>query len=179
MQRIKSVNPESAAGKTKELLDTVKKNMGMVPNLLKALANSPAVLEAYLGISGALAGGVLAPKIRESIALVVAEINRCDYCLAAHTMIGKKAGLTDAEVLESRRGVLQDPKANAAVQLTKAVLDKQGFVADADIQAAKKAGLSEAEIVEVVANVILNIFTNYFNHVIETEIDFPKAPALG
>lgn len=179
MQRIQSVNPETATGKAKELMDMAKKNIGMVPNLLKALANSPAVLQSYLSFSGALATGVLSPKTRESIALITAEKNNCDYCRAAHTMIGKKAGLTDAEVLESRQGILKDPKANAAVQLAKAVLDKKGFVTDADIQAAKKAGLNEAEILEVVGAVILNIFTNYFNHVIETEIDFPKVPALA
>jgi len=178
MQRIQSVNPESATGKAKELLTAVKAKMGMVPNIMKVMVNSPSVLEAYLGINGALSAGVLPPKVRESIALAVAEKNRCQYCLSAHTMIGKKAGLSNDEVLESRRGSLNDPKSNAAVRFAVAIVEKKGLVSDADIQAARKAGVSEAELVEIVAHVAQNIFTNYINHVADTEIDFPKVPAL-
>jgi uncharacterized peroxidase-related enzyme len=173
MSRINVINHDTATGKTKELLDTVQKKIGMTPNLMKTMANSPAVLEAYLNFSSTL-GGTLNAKLREQIAVLSAEENGCGYCLSAHTAIGKSAGLNETEILSAREANSTDAKSNAALKFAKAILTKRGAVSDTDLQAVKDAGFGEGEIAEIVANVALNVFTNYFNEVAQTEIDFPK-----
>ena len=178
MARIHQVAPESATGKAKELLDAVQGKLGLVPNLTRAMANSPAVLEGYLGLSGALGKGRLSAKNREQIALAVGQANLCDYCLAAHSAIGKMVGLTPEQILDSRRGTAVDPKSDAVIRFARKVVDERGRVSDADIADVRAAGLNDGAIAEVVANVALNIFTNYFNHVAETDIDFPRAEPI-
>jgi uncharacterized peroxidase-related enzyme len=178
MQRVQPVDPQHAEGHVQELLEAVRRKLGMVPNLTRALAASPAVLEAYLGLSGALGRGVLPARVQEQLALAVGEANHCDYCLAAHSAIGKRLGLTDQEVLDSRRGVSADPQTEALLRFARAVVGKRGQVDDADLAAVRKVGYGDAEIAEVVAHVALNVLTNYFNHVAGTTIDFPRAPAL-
>lgn len=178
MSRIHQIVPESATGKARELLDAVKGKLGLVPNMTRAMANAPAVLEGYLSLSGALGKGSLSAKDRERIALAVGQANGCEYCLAAHSTIGKMVGLTADQILDSRRGTSVESKSAAIVQLARQVLDKQGRVTDADLADAHVAGLDDAAIAEIVANVALNIFTNYFNHVAETDIDFPKAEPI-
>ena len=178
MPRIHQVVPETATGKAGELLAAVRTKLGLVPNMTRAMANAPAVLEGYLLFSGALGKGGLSAKNREQIALAVGQANGCDYCLAAHSAIGKMVGLTTDQILDSRRGTSVEPKAAAIVQFARQVLDKHGSVTDSDLAQARVAGLDDAAIAEVVANVALNIFTNYFNHVAETDIDFPKAEPL-
>lgn len=173
MSRINVIAHESAEGKAKDLLDAVKAKLGFAPNLMKALAQSPAVLEAYLTFNGTL-GSTLNAKLREQISVMTAEENGCGYCLSAHTALGKMAGLTEEQVLEARSGNGDDVKNGAALKFAQAVLSKRGAVGDEDVQAVKDAGFSEGEIAEIVANVALNVFTNYFNNVAETEIDFPK-----
>src|SRR5262249_47910912 len=133
----------------------------------------------YLGFIGALGHGVLPAKVREQLALNVGEANHCDYCVSAHSLLGKRAGLTDQDVLDSRRGESADPKADVLLRFARTVVAKRGFVEDADIAAVRDAGYGDAEIAEVVAHVGLNVFTNYFNNVAGTTIDFPKAPALA
>jgi AhpD family alkylhydroperoxidase len=113
MERIVPVDPQTAQGKAKELLDAVKAKLGLVPNMTRAMAVSPAVLEAYLGISGALAHGVLPPRVREQLALHVGQANGCGYCLSAHSTIGKRVGLTDQAILDSCQGHSADPKTDA------------------------------------------------------------------
>jgi uncharacterized peroxidase-related enzyme len=178
MSRIHQIVPESASGKAKELLDAVKGKLGLVPNMTRAMANAPAVLEGYLSLSGSLGKGALSAKDRERIALAVGQANGCEYCLAAHSTIGKMVGLTADQILDSRRGTSVESKSAAIVQLARQVLDKQGRLSDADLADARIAGLDDAAIAEVVGNVALNIFTNYFNHVAETDIDFPKAEPI-
>ena len=178
MPRIHQVVPETATGKAGELLAAVRSKLGLVPNMTRAMANAPAVLDGYLLFSGALGKGELPAKNREQIALAVGQANGCDYCLAAHSAIGKMVGLSHDQILDSRRGTSVEPKAAAIVQFARQVLDKHGSVTDADLAQARIAGLDDAAIAEVVANVALNIFTNYFNHVAETDIDFPKAEPL-
>jgi uncharacterized peroxidase-related enzyme len=179
MERINPVNFETAEGKVKQLLDAVKAKLGIVPNMTRAMAVSPSVLEAYLGFSGSLAHGVLPAKVREQLALDVGEANHCDYCVSAHTYIGKNvAGLSDQDILESRKGTATDAKTAALLKFARIVVSKQGVVDDSDVEAVRAAGYGDAEIAEVVAHVALNIFTNYFNNVAGTAIDFPKAPAL-
>ena len=179
MERIKPVDPNTVQGRAKELLDAVKAKLGIVPNMTRTMAVAPAVLEAYLGFSGALAHGVLPSKVREQLALDVGEANQCDYCVSAHSLIGKRSGLTDQDVLNSRRGGSSDAKTDVLLRFARTVVEKQGLVSDEDVAAVRDAGFGDAEIAEVVAHVALNIFTNYFNNIADTTIDFPRAPALS
>jgi uncharacterized peroxidase-related enzyme len=179
MERVNPVSLETVEGKAKQLLDAVKAKLGIVPNMTRAMAVSPSVLEAYLGFSGALGHGVLPARVREQLALDIGEANHCDYCVSAHSAIGKHAGLSDQDILDSRRGTSDDPKTDALLRFARTVVAKQGVVDDADVEAVRAAGYGDAEIAEVVAHVALNIFTNYFNNVAGTAIDFPKVPALS
>lgn len=179
MQRIQSVNPQTAQGRAKELLDAVKAKLGIVPNMTRSMAVSPAVLEAYVGFIGALGHGVLPARVREQLALDVGEANQCDYCVSAHCVLGKAAGLTEQDVLDSRRGESADPKTDVLLRFARKLVANRGFVNEAEIAVVRDAGFGDAEIAEVVAHVGLNVFTNYFNNVAGTPIDFPKAPALA
>lgn len=173
MARIQAVNPDTATGTAGELLSAVKQKLGMVPNLLSTFANQPAVLKAYLSFSEALAGGAFDGATREAIALTVAGENSCDYCASAHTAIAKSLKVDEAEIEMNLGGNSADPRLAAILSFARAVVEKRGLVSDADFAAARQAGLSDADISEVVANVAHNLFTNYFNHVAETDIDFP------
>jgi uncharacterized peroxidase-related enzyme len=165
---------EAAPAAARPLLEAVKKQIGSVPNLFRVVANSPAALEGYLGLNGALAKGSLDAKIRERIAITVAEINGCGYCLSAHAYLGKNvAKLDDAEITANRSGASNDLKANAAVRFAAKVVNARGHVSDADVAAVKAAGFDDAQIVEIVLHVALNTLTNYVNEVARTEIDFP------
>lgn len=179
MARLNLVQNNEANGTAKELLEGVQKGLGMTPNLMRVLANAPAALESYLKTNATLSGGVLPGPIRERIALRVAELNRCQYCLSAHTLLGKHAGLSEAEVHAAREGASQEPRANAVLELVTAIVKKQGRVSASELAAARGAGLTDAEIVEVVSNTALNILTNYINNVAGTEIDFPKVELLA
>ena len=174
MQRITPVNPAEATGKAKQLLDAVQAKIGMTPNLMKTLATAPAALEAYLNFSGALASGTLDAKLREQIALTVAQANSCEYCLSAHSAIGKMVGLKPEEIAASREAHSADAKRDAGLQFAQAVVVQRGEVSDLDLEKAKSAGFSDGEITEIVANVAVNIFTNYYNHVARTVVDFPR-----
>ncbi len=174
MTRINQINNDEATGKAKELLDGVQKKLGMTPNLMKVLANSPVSLQSYLNTNETLAGGVLSAKNRERISLRVGELNRCQYCVSAHTLLGGKAGLSDEEVVGNRRGDAANPKDAAVLALVSAVVEKRGRISASELTQARSAGLTDGEIVEVVANAALNILTNYLNNVAGTEVDFPK-----
>lgn len=178
MARITQLTPETATGKAKVLLDNVQSKLGMVPNMTRAMANAPAVLDGYLALSGALAKGSLTAKIREQIALTVGQANGCDYCLAAHTALGKMQGLTADQIVDSRRGTSVDPKTDAILRFARTLVQERGVVGETDLINVRDAGLDDGDIAEVVANVALNTFTNYFNHVADTEVDFPQAEAL-
>ncbi|MGS2810525.1 carboxymuconolactone decarboxylase family protein [Nocardia sp. MW-W600-9] len=174
MSRLPLIQPDTATGKAADLLAGVQKALGVTPNMTKAMVNSPAVLEAYLGFSSALAGGTLSAGDRERIALLVAEENGCDYCLSAHTYIGENvAELAQPEISAARHGQSADPKSAAALALAVAVVRARGGIEDADIKTAREAGLTDAEITEVIAAVALNVFTNYLNKAIDTDIDWP------
>lgn len=179
MSRMTVVNPAQAEGKTKNLLDAVNSKLGRTPNLMKTLAHSPAALEAYLNFSGALSGGALDAKLRERLALAVGQANGCEYCVAAHAAIGKMAGLTPEQITDARHSEADDPKHDVALKFARAVITKRGEIADADFEHMKTAGFTEGEIAEVIANIALNIFTNYFNHIAQTEIDFPRIAATA
>lgn len=161
-------------------LNAVKAQLGVAPNLFRITANSPAALDGYVGLNGALASGTLDPATRERIALAVAQVNGCDYCLAAHTYLGTNvAKLTSAEIQSNRRGTSTDVKADAAVRFAVEITNERGHVSEDAIQSVKAAGYSDAEVVEIVAHVALNTLTNYINSVLDTEIDFPAAAPLA
>jgi uncharacterized peroxidase-related enzyme len=174
MSRLQAVNPSTATGKAKDLLDAVKRKLGLVPNMTKVMAASPAVLEAYLGFSGALAGGLLDAKTREQLALLTAQENHCNYCLSAHTALGKMVGLNHEQIVASREGHGSSPKTTAALAFAKRVLETKGQIGEDDLAAVRGAGFSEGEIAEIIAHVALNVFTNYFNVATDVDIDFPK-----
>ena len=178
MSRIEPVNPNKATGKTKELFNGIQKKLGKVPNILKNLGNSHAALDAYLKFSDSLASGKLSPKLREQIAITVAETNGCEYCLSAHSAIGKMVGLEDDEIVRNRQVRSSVPKVDALLKFASRVVKKRGLLTDEDVQEVRAAGWSDEEIVEAIANVSLNIFTNYFNHIAQTEVDFPKVCSL-
>lgn len=174
MSRLPAIQTETATGKVKELLEGVQAKLKITPNMTRVMANSPAVLKGYLDFSGALAAGLLNAKLREQLAIAVAEQNACQYCLSAHTAIGKMTGLADAESVAARSAHSETPKIQAALQFAHEVVAKKGHPTDADFAAVRSAGWNDAEIAEVIAHVALNIFTNYFNNATKVEIDFPK-----
>lgn len=174
MPRLPLLQTEAAPTRSQELLAGVQKKLGLVPNLTRVLAHSPAALEGYLTFSGALATGALSAAVREELALVVGEVHGCGYCISAHTAIGKKVGLKDDAILDARRGRSKDPKTNALLVLARTIALKRGELADADLRAARDAGVTDADIVEVVGAVALNVYTNWLNHVAATPIDFPE-----
>ena len=178
MSRIEMVSPNTAQGKAKELLDGIKAKSGRVPNIFKTMAHSPTALQAYLGLSGAFADAKLPVKVREQIALAVGEDNGCHYCVAAHSAIGKGAGLTPEEIEAGRRANSPDPKTNAILRFAKRLSSNRGNVSDAELAEVRKAGCSEEEILEIITAVSLNLFTNYINHVADTAIDFPQVLPL-
>jgi uncharacterized peroxidase-related enzyme len=168
-----------APATSQPMLEAVKKQLGSVPNLFRLVANSPAALEGYLGLSAALGKGTLPAATRERIALAVAEINGCGYCLSAHSYLGKNlAKLDAAEIHANRKGGSNDPKAAAAVHFAASVAKARGHVSDDELRAVKMAGYDDAQIIEIVLHVALNTWTNYVNEVARTEIDFPVAEAL-
>ncbi|MCR8827324.1 carboxymuconolactone decarboxylase family protein [Pseudosulfitobacter koreensis] len=171
---------DAAPAASQPLLEGVRKSLGSAPNLFRLTANSPATLEGYLGLNGALAKGSLTPQTRERIALAVAQINGCDYCLSAHAYLGKNlAKLDEAEIAANRAGGSSDPKADAAVRFAAKLVRSRGQVSEADVSAVRMAGYDDAEIVEIVAHVALNTLTNYLNEAFDTPIDFPVVSATA
>lgn len=171
---------DAAPAAARPLLDAVHQQLGSVPNLFRLVAHSPAALEGYLGMSGALSKGRLPAPTRERIALAVAQLNECGYCLSAHSYLGKNlAKLSEAEINANRRGHSLDAQADAAVQFAVQVARARGHVSDADLQAVRAAGYDEAQVIEIVQHVALNTWTNYLNSVAQTDIDFPVAQALA
>jgi uncharacterized peroxidase-related enzyme len=174
MARVAVIDPQTATGETKQLLDAVQSGLGMVPNFIRVLANSPAALNAFLGMHGIAGAGLLGPKTRESIALTVAEKNACQYCISAHTAIGRKVGLDNQEMLANRMGRSSDAKAEAALTFARALVEHTGQVSKAEFDAVRAAGHSDGEIIEIITHVAMNIFTNLLGKATQVEIDFPK-----
>ena len=167
-----------APAASQPLLEGVKKQLGVAPNLFRLVANSPVALQGYLALSSALSKGVLSAATRERIAIAVAEENGCSYCLSAHSYIGKNLlKLDDAELAANRSGASNDPKADAAVRFAVKVLRARGRVSDDDLRAVKLAGYDDGAVIEIVQNVALNVWTNYLNEVAQTDVDFPLVSA--
>jgi uncharacterized peroxidase-related enzyme len=174
MSRLATVDPATAEGQARTLLGRVERALGVTPNMMRAMASSPAVLDAYLQFSGALSKGLLPAPVQEQIALVAAVENECGYCLAAHTVLGARAGVSEEDLADGRAARASDPKAEAALTFAKQIITSKGFVSDEDLAAVRAAGYGDGEIGEIVAAVALNTFTNYFNSVGQTTLDFPE-----
>jgi uncharacterized peroxidase-related enzyme len=180
MARVQVIDPRTATGPAKELLDAVQAQLGVTPNFIRVLANSPKALEGFLGLYGALGGFSLDKATQERIALAVAESNGCQYCVSAHTAIGRGAGLSNEEMALNRHGrSAADARVAGAVSLAKALNDNLGEITSAEVDAARAAGLDDGEIVEVIAVVALNVFTNLLGKATRVEIDFPKVELMG
>lgn len=176
MPRLQVVDPAQATGRVKDIFSGPLK--GKELNIFKGMANSGAVLDAYLAFSGALAKAGLSKAEQEVIQLAVGESNRCDYCVAAHTMIAKGAGLSDADGLAARRGTSTNSRYAALATFARALNEKRGAVSDGDLASLRQAGFTDANIAEAVAVYALAVFTNVFNHVNQTVLDFPAAPKV-
>lgn len=164
----------SSHEKTTQILNEVNKKIGMVPNIYKLMGHSPNVLEGFLGFTDALAKGSLSSSDREQIALAVAGFNQCQYCASAHTLLAQKEGVSIDETRKNLKGLSSSSRITSLINFCLLILQSKGFVSEENMIAIRNAGFSDEQIVEIIANVCANVFTNYFNHVVDTEIDFPK-----
>ncbi len=175
MSRITIPTIEQSPAASRPLLDAVHKQLGIVPNLMKLVGHSPAALEGYLALNGALAKGALDMALRERIALTIAEYNGCEYCVAAHTYLSTHvARIGTAEIDAARDATSSDARTCAALHFARRVAAEHGRIADADLTAVREAGFDDASVIEIVVNVALNVLTNYVNNVARTDIDFPR-----
>jgi uncharacterized peroxidase-related enzyme len=179
MSRLPLVDSETATPQARALLEATAAQLGRTPNLYRAMASAPAALAGYLGFRAALVAGELDVRMRERLALLVAEENRCGYCVAAHTFRGGKVGLPADELALTRVADSRDPKVAAALAFARAVVRERGDVRDAALADVRAAGWGDAAIGEIVGHVALNVFSNYFNHVARPPLDFPAAEAAA
>ena len=173
MPRISGVTDNDADPRSRELLNATQQKLGMVPNLFRTLAHSPAALEAYLTMGDVLANGELTPELREKVALTMAGANRCGYCASAHTAVGKSLSIETPELTRNLVGESDDYRTSAILSFVKSIVETRGAVDDADLAQARAAGVTDAEMAELVANIALHVLTNYLNRLAQTEIDFP------
>ena len=174
MSRLSQKSPTEVSGSHKKLFDQIQNAFGTVPNMFKTIGQSPAALESMWASFGALSKGKLGAKLGEQIAVHVADLNRCEYCLAAHTLLGQKAGATAAEMTAAQAGESKDARTMAALQFAAKLVKNRAHITSQDVALVKDAGFSEEEIAEILAHVALNIFTNYTNVAFEVPLDFPK-----
>jgi uncharacterized peroxidase-related enzyme len=178
MTRLKQVPVEEAAGQTKGLYEAIRKKLGTVPNLFQGIGSSSAALQAYLQAGEALEGGSLSFAEREAVALAVSQVNECQYCLAAHTTLGKMAGIREDEMIAIRKPGSGSSKLRVLGELARTVIQKRGYVSDEELGRFKEAGFTDAQVTEAIMVIALTTFTNFFNHVNKTVVDFPAAPGL-
>ena len=176
MSRIPQVDPAATTPERQALLSAVHQAFGATPAMFKTVAQSPAALKMMWGAFGALGAGVIPPRLGEQIAVAVADRNACEYCLAAHTALGRKAGASAAEMAAAQAGESADPKTQAALRFALKLVESRGQVAGADVQAVRSAGFDDEHIVEILAHVALNLFTNYVNVAFAVPVDFPAVP---
>ncbi|NQX97419.1 MAG: carboxymuconolactone decarboxylase family protein [Flavobacteriales bacterium] len=179
MKTLKALTPNQVDESTQEVFAAIKQKVGMVPNLYAAIGNSPALLKGFLAFSETLAGGVFTAKENEAIALAVSEINGCEYCLSAHSALGKMAGFSDNELVDIRKGIIEDNKLNALTELVAEITENRGKTSQAAIDNFLSVGYSHGALAELIGMVALRSFTNYIFNNGDFEIDFPKAPSLA
>lgn len=175
MQRLNSVNPQSAQGRTKELLDTVQQAFGVIPNTARVMANSPAVLDSFLAFSTAMGEAKIGKKLHNQVKLTTSETNSCSYCTSILSAVAPSAGLSAEDILSGRTGLSEDRHVKAALAFANDVLESRGKVSDQQLAGVREAGFGDTEIVEIVASVVLGCFTNFLNNVADTELDIPQA----
>ena len=173
MPRLHAIDPAQATGLAKDLLDQTQAQLGRVPNLYRAMANAPAALDGYLQFRASLLKGQLGARVREQLALAIAESNDCGYCVSAHVFRGRKMGIEVAELEANRRGQSADPKTSAALGFAQALTRRGGEVSGPELARVREAGWSDLEIGEIAAHVALNSFSNLFSHLAQPELDFP------
>jgi uncharacterized peroxidase-related enzyme len=178
MQRIEALKISNAPEASKPVMEAIKEKMGKVPNIFATLAHSPAALKSLMGIFGSLEEGKFAGKTHEALALRVGQLNGCKYCISAHTAKAKIAGATDDETIAFRKGEADDPKLQKLLDLAELINEKRGDLTDEELSAVREGGISNEEILETLAIVICNIFTNTTNALVQTEVDFPRAPDI-
>lgn len=178
MPRLKAVSVDQADGRVRELFDGLKKAVGAVPNIYQGVASSPVALDVLLGMGAKLGEGRLTKAEAEAIKLVVAQNYSCNYCLAAHTMVGRKAGLSEEDTIAIRRGAISEPKLSALVRFVGNALQPTGRISDDDLRAIRAAGFDDGQITEILMVLAQTVFTTLFNRVNQTEVDFPPAPSL-
>lgn len=174
MNRIAPLDPKTTNGPAKQLFDGVQAKLGVVPNLFRVVGNAPTALAGYLKFGAALADGGFDAKLREQIALTVAESNQCGYCLSAHTFVGRKVGLGEQDIADARHANGGNQRVDAILKLARSIVVRRGEIAAEELNQARAAGLSDGDVIETIANVALNIFSNYVNHIAGTVIDFPE-----
>jgi len=174
MSRIALVTPADTTGERQQLLAQIQGAFGATPNMFKAVANSTAALKSMWGSFGALGGGVIDAKLGEQIAVAIADRNECDYCLAAHTALGRKAGASAEEMSAAQAGRSDDPKTAAALRFATAIVNNRAQIGDEDVASLRQAGFDDEAIVEIMAHVALNLFTNYVNVALQVPVDFPS-----
>ena len=178
MTRIKPIPVEEAKDDVKAIYQNLEKKMGKVLNIFQSMANSPETLKAFLGLNEAAGQTSLSPKLREEIALAVAQANHCQYCLSAHSTHAKAIGMTPQEIISARQAESQDKKNQAILKFVHQVVENRGNVANQDVDGLKTAGVTDKELVEIILSITVNLFTNYFNLITDPKIDFPQAPEL-
>lgn len=174
MSYINLANPANVNGSHKELFEQINGAFGTVPNMFKAIGNSEAALQAMFGFFGALGKGKLSKQLGEQVAVRIADINRCEYCLAAHTVLGQGAGATAEAMSAAQVGKSNDTRTQAALVFAEKVVKSRAQLSQADVTELKNAGFDDEEVAELLAHIALNIFTNYTNVAFDVEVDFPK-----
>ncbi len=169
-----NINTANAAPASQEMLKQIHAAFGATPNMFKAVSNSPAALKSMWGSFGALGAGTLGAKLGEQIAVAVANRNRCEYCLAAHTVLGQGAGVSGTDMSAAQVGKSANPKTQAALTFALNIVEHRASISQADVEAVRAAGFNDGEIVEIMAHVALNLFTNYVNVAFNVPVDFPK-----
>ncbi len=179
MNRVSLVDRSGTSAERQALLDQIHAAFGATPNMFRAVANSPAALRSLWGSFGALGAGTLGAKLGEQIAVAVADRNACEYCLAAHTVLGRKAGASAEEMAAAQGGEAADARTQAALRFALKLVDARGQVGDADVKQLREAGFDDEAIVEILAHVALNLFTNYVNVAFAVPVDFPAVRLRG
>ena len=179
MSRVKPIELDEAKEDVKAIYQQLEKKMGKVLNIFLNMGNSVATLQGFLALNEAVSHTSLSPKLREQLALVVGQLNHCQYCLSAHTAAAKGLKISEEEILKIRHGETEDPKNQAILKFAKIVVENRGQVSNQDIASLKAAGVTDQELVEIILIVVVNLFTNYFNLITDPKIDFPLAPNLS
>ena len=169
-----NTHTQAAPAASQPLLGQVQKAFGATPNMFKAVANSPAALQSMWAAFGALGQGTLGAKLGEQIAVAIANRNRCEYCLAAHTVLGHNAGVSAADMAAAQVGQSSDPKTAAALAFALKVVEQRAQVSDADVANLHEVGFQDEQVVEILAHVALNLYTNYINIALDVPVDFPR-----